>query len=115
MEAELIRKGLWTNVIEIVMDTEGKEDADIKKEFETKLGKQSASKMAEAQAEMILRVNDGQLSHMQSKDPLEIWRDLQNIHHARGFVTSLALHRKFLTAKKSDDQSMQSWIGQIRS
>jgi len=26
-------------VIEIVMDTEGKEDADIKKEFETKLGK----------------------------------------------------------------------------
>jgi len=48
MEAELICKGLWTNVIEIVMDTEGKEDADIKKEFETKLGKQSASKMAEA-------------------------------------------------------------------
>jgi len=58
MEAELIRKGLWTNVIEIVMDTEGKEDADIKKEFETKLGKQSTSKMAEARAEMILRVDN---------------------------------------------------------
>jgi len=115
MEAELIRKGLWTNVIEIVMDTEGKEDADIKKEFETKLGKRSASKMAEARAEMILRVDDGQLSHMRSKDPLEIWRDLQNVHRARGFATSLALRRKFLTVKKSDDQSMQSWIGQIRS
>ena len=28
---------------------------------------------------------------------------------------SLALQRKFLTAKRTDDQSMQSWIGQIRS
>jgi len=52
---------------------------------------------------------------MWSKDPLEIWRDLQNVHHAHGFVTSLALHRKFLTAKKSNDQSMQSWIEQIQS
>jgi len=52
---------------------------------------------------------------MRSKDLLEIWKDLWNVHRARGFATSLALHRKFLTAKKSDDQSMQSWIGQIRS
>jgi len=72
MEAKLICKGLWTNVIEIIMDTEGKEDADIKKEFETKLEKRSASKMAKARAEMILRVDNGQLSYMRSKDPLEI-------------------------------------------
>ena len=115
MEAELVHKGLWTNVMEILVDTEGKADADVKKEYETKLGKRSATKMAEARAEMILTVDDGQLSYMRSKDPLEIWIDLRDVHHARGFATSLALRRKFLTAKKTDDQSMQSWIGQIRS
>jgi len=115
MEAELVRKGLWTNVMEILVDTEGKADANVKKEYETKLGKRSATKMAEARAEMILRVDDGQLSHMQSKDPLEIWMDLRDVHRARGFATSLALRRKFLTAKKTNDQSMQSWIGQIWS
>ena len=102
-------------MIEIVMDTEEKKNADIKKEFETKLEKRSASKIAEAQAEIILRVDNGQLSYMQSKDLLEIWRDLQNMYHAHGFVISLGLCRKFLTAKKSDDQSMQSWIRQIQS
>ena len=67
MEAELIHKSLWNNVVEILVDTEGKADDDVKKEYETKLGKQSASKMAEAQADMILRVDGGQLSHMQLK------------------------------------------------
>ena len=37
------------------------------------------------------------------------------MHHTRDFATSLVLRRKFLTVKKSDDQSMQSWIGQIQS
>jgi len=37
------------------------------------------------------------------------------VHHAHGFAMGLALCRKFLTAKKSGDQSMQSWIGQIWS
>jgi len=64
IEAELIRKDLWTNVIEIVMNTKEKKDTDIKKEFETKLGKQSTSKMAKVQAEIILRVDNGQLFHM---------------------------------------------------
>ncbi|KAJ7626236.1 hypothetical protein B0H17DRAFT_1286656 [Mycena rosella] len=78
MEAELIRKDLW-KVVEVSVDTEGKEAADIAKELETK-----------------------------------IWNDLRDVHRARGFATSLALRRKFLTAKKKDDQSMQSWIGEIR-
>ena len=37
------------------------------------------------------------------------------MHCACGFATSLALRRKFLMVKKSDDQSMQFWIGQIQS
>jgi len=76
IEAELVCKGLWTNVIEILVDTEGKTDANIKKKYETKLGKQSATKTAEAQTEMILRVDDSQLSHIWSRNPLEIWMDL---------------------------------------
>ena len=114
MEAELIRKSLWV-VVEVTVDSEGKAAEDIKKELETKLSKRNAQKMAEARAEMILRVDDSQLSHMRSRDPMEIWNDLRDVHRARGFATSLALRRKFLTAKKKEEQSMQSWIGEIRS
>ena len=62
-----------------------------------------------------MRVNDGQLAHMHSADPMEIWDTLERVHRAAGFATSLALQRRFLTGKKTDDQSMQSWIGQVQS
>jgi hypothetical protein len=58
MEAELIRKGLWA-VVEITVDTEGKEPAEVTKEVETKVSRRNAQKMAEAWAEMILQVDDG--------------------------------------------------------
>ena len=48
--------------------------------------------MAEARAEIILRVEDGQLVHMASRDPMEIWQTLERIHQAAGFATSLSLH-----------------------
>jgi gag-polypeptide of LTR copia-type len=63
---------------------------------------------------MILHVEDNQLVHMISPDPMEIWLTLQHIHQAASFATSLSLHRKFLTANKSDHQTMQAWIGQIQ-
>ncbi|KAF8226388.1 hypothetical protein L208DRAFT_1302220, partial [Tricholoma matsutake] len=44
-----------------------------------------------------------------------IWEMLHWVHQAAGFATSLALCRKFLTAKKEDTQSMQTWIGVIQS
>ena len=40
---------------------------------------------------------------------------LEWVHCAVGFVTSLALRRKFLMAKKAGDQTMQAWIGQTQS
>ena len=64
-------------MIEILVDSERKINNNIKKEYKTKLRKQFASKMAKAWAKMILRVDGGQLSHMRSKDLLEIYRDLQ--------------------------------------
>lgn len=36
------------------------------------------------------------------------------MHQAAGFATSLALCQKFLTEKKSDNEMMEAWIGQIQ-
>jgi hypothetical protein len=71
--------------------------------------------MAQARAELILNVEPSQLAHMRSKDPMEIWNNLKQVHRARGFATALAMRRQFLTAKMGEDQSMQSWIGQIQT
>ncbi|KAJ6470923.1 hypothetical protein C8R45DRAFT_762484, partial [Mycena sanguinolenta] len=68
-------------------------------------------KMAEARAELILRVEDGQLAHMTARDPMEVWENLERLHRAAGFATSLALRRKFLTAKKMAEETMEAWIG----
>ncbi|TFY51834.1 hypothetical protein EVG20_g10817 [Dentipellis fragilis] len=76
---------------------------------------ESPTKMAEARAEMILCIEAGQLPHMQSWDPMEVWQVLEHLHHARGFATSLALRRHFLMVKKKSGQPMQAWIGDIRS
>ena len=71
--------------------------------------------MAEARAEMVLWVDDGQLLHMCSEDPMEIWRTLWHVHHVASFATSLALWRKFLMTKKEAEQLMQAWIRDIQS
>jgi hypothetical protein len=114
MEAELTRKGLWTNIVEVVVEKDGKTEEEVQKDYMAKLVKRSASKMAEARSEMILRVDGGQLPHMISRDPLEVWSNLRTVHRARGFATSLALHRKFLTLRKTLKMTMQAWIGEIR-
>jgi hypothetical protein len=114
MEAILIRKGLWS-VVEVTVNKTGKDAPTIAKEEDELKGKQDGQKMAEARAEMVLRVEDGQLSHMRAKDPMEIWATLRRVHQAAGFATSLALRRKFLTAKKNNFEAMQAWIGRIRA
>jgi hypothetical protein len=63
---------------------------------------------------MILHVEGSQLSHMCLMDLMDIWDTLKSVHHACGFVTSLALHQKFLMMKKGGNQLMQSWIGEIQ-
>jgi hypothetical protein len=118
MEAILVRQGLWSMVkipiSGVDADGEVKAVSTIAAELESVMKMRDAGKMDEARAEMILRVDDGQLSHMRSRDPLEIWETLERVHRAAGFATSLALRRRFLTAKKGDGQSMQAWIGHIQ-
>jgi hypothetical protein len=119
MEAILVKKGLWP-LIEILVrkekaDGSEKTAAEIKAERDRLIAVRDPAKMAEARAEMILRVEDGQLSHMSARDPMVIWEDLRRIHQAAGFATSLALRRRFLTAKKDDNETMEAWIGRIQT
>jgi hypothetical protein len=119
MEAVLVRAGLW-EVVQPTIDVftaDGKEkDAStIATEFEAALKARKKTKMNEARAEIILRLEDGQLSHcLRSDDPRAIWLILESVHRAAGFATSLALRRKFLTLKKTSE-TMQAWIGQIQA
>lgn len=75
------------------VDTDGgvKAISMIVAKLESAMKRRDAAKMDEARMEMILHVDDGQLSHMCSQDPLEIWETLEHIHRAVGFATSLAL------------------------
>ncbi|KAJ3764528.1 hypothetical protein FB446DRAFT_656337 [Lentinula raphanica] len=54
MEAELIRKGLWTNVVEVLVEAGTKTEEEIKVEVDVQKAKRKAEKMAQARAEIIL-------------------------------------------------------------
>ncbi|KAF5333025.1 hypothetical protein D9758_017218 [Tetrapyrgos nigripes] len=90
MEAKLIRKELWNDVVEVMID-----QVDDK-------GKLRKPEDIEADSE-------------QSKDPLVVWEDLKAVHRARGFAAFLSLKRKFLTMKKEKGQKMSAWIGEVKS
>jgi hypothetical protein len=115
MEAVLIKCGLQSVISHNIVWTEETKTKDFTAQVEAWRMKRLKTKMQEAWAELILCVEDSQLSHMCNCDPLVIWQSLECIHHATSFATSLALHRKFLSAKKSPSQSMQAWIGHIKS
>lgn len=115
MEAHLIKKKLWSNLVEITInDPEDKMTQDeVNAAAEKVREKRDVEKIAEARAELILNVEGNQLAHMKSKDPEEIWNNLRIVHRARGFATSLALRRKFLTSKKGRNQLISNWIAEI--
>ena len=69
---------------------------------------------SEARAEIILCLEPSQLPHAWNSDPKVIWDELDAVHRSRGFATRLALRRKFLFLTKKLDQSMQSWIANVR-
>ena len=112
MEAELIRKGLWDMVF-VEVDTDGKSDDDVKAELQKLVAKRSAKKMAEARAEIILRVERDQLVHARERDPKLIWEALTRAHRARGLGTRMTLRRKLLTAKKGAE-TMSAWINRVK-
>jgi len=120
MEAVLVRKGLWSGVVRVVVsdtnsDGSAKTLAEMDLERRRIIATRDASKMAEARAEMILRVEPSQLTHMTSPDPMIIWETLERVHRATGFATKLAIRRQFLQASKLDSETMEAWIGRIQS
>ena len=120
MEAVLIHAGLWgmvhPDIDHVKEDGAEKDMSMIALEFEAALEARTMTKMNEAWAEIILRLEDGQLSHcLQLNDPCTIWLVLESVHCAAGFVTGLALRRKFLTLKKTPSNMMQAWIGKIQA
>ena len=69
---------------------------------------------AHCKAEIVLRVGDLQLSHMANRSPMVVWNSLASIHRAHGLGSRLQLHRKFFTASMKENQSMESWIREVR-
>jgi len=120
MEAVLIHGGLWgmihPEIDKLKADGTEKDASTIALELEAALKARTVTKMNEARAEIILRLEDGQLSHcLRTNDPRAIWLVLESVHRAAGFATSLALRRRFLTLKKTPSDNMQAWIGQIQA
>ena len=113
MEAHLIWKELW-NIVICETDTEGKTDAEIAAIWEDWRKKRSKKKIAEAYAEIVLRVEDSQLAHMRSHDPEIVWDTLAQVHCARGLATQLVLWRQFLTSVKGADEIMSAWVCRVK-
>jgi hypothetical protein len=106
MRAVLIKKNCWS----LVSGTEilsASADASKRAAFK--------KRQDEAYSELILAVEDSQLPHMDSDDPKVIWDELAKVHHAGGLSTQLAAVRKFVRMEKKADQSMSSWIGEVRA
>jgi hypothetical protein len=78
--------------VEVVVEKHGKTEEEVQEDYMAKLVKCSASETAEACSEMILWVDGGQLPHMISRDPLEVWSNLQTVHCACGFSLWAVLH-----------------------
>ena len=119
MEAELIRNDLWFNIIEMLVDRKDEKgvalsDAEFEARLQNALKGRSARTMAKSRAEMMLHVEQGQLAHMTSRDPREVWESLKEVHRPEGFATTVALRRRFLTALMKPGQSVTEWIGHIQ-
>jgi predicted restriction endonuclease len=114
MEAHLIRKELW-NMVMCETDTDGKTDVEVATIWEDWRKKRLKKKIADAYAEIVLRVEDSQLMHMRSHDPEILWDVLAQVHCARGLVMRLALWRQFLTSVKGTEEAMLAWVGCVKT
>ena len=107
MEAILVRVDLWDLVTGDEVLENNEKDPKKLRDFR--------KRQAMCKAEMVLRVDDSQLAHINSTDPKAIWESLAKVHRARGFGGRLQLRRHFITATMDEDQTMESWIGEVRS
>jgi hypothetical protein len=74
MEAVLVRADLWDLVTGDEVLAADEKDPRKKKDF----GKRQAT----CRAEMILRIDDSQLAHVNNADPKAVWDSLAKVHRA---------------------------------
>lgn len=107
MGALLEEKDLW----EVVEGTET-EPADTKSN--AKAIRAFRKKQRLARAKIILNVENSQLPHTRFPDPKQIWDELERIHRSRGFGTLLAKCQRFFSMAMTPNQTIASWVGQVR-
>jgi hypothetical protein len=110
MEAVLVLSGRW-DVVSFQVDDKAKAPTEVAAEFEAWKASRNVKEMAEARAQMIMRVDSGQLVHMLDRDPMVVWERLAKVHRA----CPLALRSKLCTAVKAESESMQSYIGRVQA
>jgi len=72
-------------------------------------------KQRKARAQIVLYCEKTQLVHCQDPTGVNVWENLKAVHTARGIATQLELRRHFLSLKKTEDQSMQAWISEVKT
>ena len=108
MRTLLIRTELWGI-------TSGKETAPDPKTASATTVESFVSCQLKAATEITLYVKDSQIPHIQSDDPKVVWDELTHVHCSRGLSTQLTAMRKFSRMEKRPDQSVSSWIGDIKA
>ena len=68
-----------------------------------------------AAAKIALYVDDSQIIRVQGDDPKTIWDTLTSVHCAHGLSTQLAAMRKFSHMEKRLEQSITSWVGDVKA
>ena len=108
MCALLIRANLWGIV-------SGKEAAPDPATASTTAVDAFALRQLKAAAEIALYIDDSQIIHVQGDDPKTIWDTLASVHCAHGLSTQLAAMRKFSRMEKCLEQSITSWVGNVKA
>jgi hypothetical protein len=107
MEAYLIQKDVWDIVNGNIVHPHGSTNS---KAVCTFLKKQQVACSA-----IILNVEMSQLPHTCYDDPKLIWDNLKKVHQACSFATCLSLHHQFLYMQIGKDQTISSWILDVKN
>ena len=107
MRALLTKQGVWGVASGAVTRPPGPETSNAVKAW---MKKNSA-----AFSEIILMLTPSQLGHAHgTEDAHTLWATLETVHRSRGFGTRLSLRRDFFSMTKREDQTMTSWIADVR-
>jgi len=104
MEAVLVWMDYWALVTSNENLEEDEDDGKILRVFR--------KRQAACRAEMVLRVDDSQLSRMSNRDPKVVW---DSVHCACGFSSRLQLRHHFISAVTIKDQTMEGRIREVHS